>query len=134
MPPQLRIADFVELQRPLPAGVKTVTVETQRDGEATFQGFSKIPGMLPRRNLGNAATQQTGAVKVVIGDETAYFAVNLADEAESRIGAVSLGKPADAEISESKQFFGMHPWQALAVLGLVMVCLEWGTYHARWTE
>lgn len=128
LPAQFRPADFVELQRPLPAGVKTVTVETRHGGAGTSQGYPA------RRNLGNGPTQSIGAVKVTIGDETAYCAVNLADESESRIAVAALGDPAAPQIAQSRQLLGLLPWQALAVLGCVMVCLEWGSYHARWTE
>ena len=124
---QYHVGELVELLRPLPADTSTMQVETLEDGK-TRSDF--VPG---NQNLAARLTQQIGPVKLTIGDEVAYAAVNLCDTAESSAG-IAIGTSPDGELVHSSQWLGMLPWQALALAGLVLVCLEWFTYHARWTE
>jgi hypothetical protein len=72
-------------------------------------------------------------VRIRLGDQVHYTAVNLHSEAESRI-VPPVFEPRDGDFQVSRSLLGAAPWLWLAGLASLLVALEWLTYHHRWTE
>ncbi|MBI5862943.1 MAG: VWA domain-containing protein [Planctomycetes bacterium] len=126
---QYRVGEAIESIRPLPASVGSVTVIRGKPGVSPEQTLPVRDGLFRYDDTGHA-----GPVRLRFGEEAAYCAVNLTDEAETRI-APPQGLPAPEErLGLSQRLFSAVPWLALAVFAAGLIGLEWLTYHYRWTE
>ena len=129
---QYGIGETVEPLRPLPADVHEVRVGRIRPGDDAGVEESTLPVKLGR--FAYDRTAAAGPLRFTIGDETAYAAVNLADETESRIAPEKTAADPVERLALTGRLFGTLPWVALAVAAGLLIALEWLTYHYRWTE
>jgi hypothetical protein len=127
--PGYRIGEVARPLKPLPETLTTATVGVLRVGEIDERSLPVSDGSFAFVDTGEA-----GAIRFGIGEDWSYAAINLADSAESRIAPVTAAADAAATLHLSRRFLGSMPWIGLTVLALLVVSLEWLTYHFRWTE
>jgi hypothetical protein len=127
--PQYQIGQTIESLRPLPP--QTVEVKLAR-----LEGDHVHESALPVHNdrFRYSDTAECGALRITIGDDDQYAAINLSDGNESRIGPAALAKDPAQELMLSGRLFGTMPWIGLAAAAAVLITLEWLTFHFRWTE
>jgi VWA domain-containing protein/aerotolerance regulator-like protein len=126
---QYRIGEVIESLRPLPDGVAGITAAHLTQAKVAEQTVPVIDG----RFLFDE-TRRAGPIRFEIGEATAYTAVNLADESETRIAPTKASQSPEERLALSQRFMGLAPWLALALAATTLIGLEWLTYHFRWTE
>jgi hypothetical protein len=127
--PQYGIGETIEPLRPVPDGVPEVQVSFLHPQDSASVALPVRDGAFRFERTGTCE-----ALRFTIGDEAVYAAVNLTDEGESRIRPeVALEDPA-RRLALTGRLLGTLPWVALAGAALVLLALEWLTYHWRWTE
>ncbi len=126
---QYAIGDVIEPLRPLPTDVREVGVAKLRDDEIKEQAIAVLGGSFLFPAVG-----ECGPLRFTIGDDTAYTAINLTEERESRIGVAPLEENPEKTLALSDPLFGTVPWLALAACAALLIGAEWLTYHFRWTE
>ncbi len=139
--PQYGIGEAIEPLRSIPADLRAVQVAclvgpVSNRSVAAGASPAVTETSLPVHD-GVFRCEQTAAsaaLRFTIGDETAYTAVNLADEAESRIKPEITAEDPVQRLALTGRWLGTLPWVALAAAALVLITLEWLTYHFRWTE
>ena len=126
---QYRIGDVIEPVRPLPEGVTEINVSRPQGDDIAGQSVPVRGGSFLFGQTG-----EPGPLRFTIGDDVAYAAVNLADAGESRITPVVAPQDPTERLALTERLFGTVPWLALAVAAMLLVGIEWLTYHYRWTE
>jgi hypothetical protein len=136
--PQYGIGETIEPLRPVSDNLHAVQVACFRDDR--LQAGPTAPAVLetslPVRDgvFRCGQTADSAVLRFTIGDETAYTAVNLADEGESRIRPELAAEDPVQRLALTGRWLGTLPWVALAAAATVLITLEWLTYHFRWTE
>ena len=126
---QHAVGEPIEPLRRLPADVSEVRVaRLRREGLAEQT--------IPVRNGSFLfdQTQECGALRFTVGDDTAFTAVNLTDEQESRIAPETPAQAAAERLALTGRLFGAMPWLFLAGAATLLIGFEWLSYHFRWTE
>ncbi len=129
---QYAIGDVVEPLRALPGGIEQVWVARLQKNEQIAEFALPVRGGAFRYD----ETAASAALRFRIGDDTAYAAVNLTSEDESRL-ALTRAQPDEdvsARLALTGRLFSTVPWLALAAIAAGLVGVEWLTYHFRWTE
>ena len=124
-----RIGESIESLRPIPDDVTEVMLSGLQSEGMTADVISVRQG-----RFRFDATHRPGPLRFLVGEEYAYTAVNLTDAHESRIAPVPPVEPVQSRLMLSDQLAGTIPWLALACAGMVLIAVEWLTYHFRWTE
>ncbi|HYE62955.1 MAG TPA: BatA and WFA domain-containing protein [Phycisphaerales bacterium] len=75
-----------------------------------------------------------GALRVQVGDEASFAAINIGDEHESRIAVAAAAEDPAQKLGLSRGLLGAMPWTLLACVAAFGVAFEWLSYHLRWTE
>jgi hypothetical protein len=129
---QYEVGECIESLRPVPTGVVQVAVARLQTDQQVRETTLPVRG----GSFRHTDTDAVGPLRFRVGDETAYAAVNLADELESRIAPIAAGSAADLDtrLGLSGRLLATVPWLALAGLAAGLIGLEWLTYHHRWTE
>ena len=126
---QYRIGDAIEPLRPLPEDLQRITVARPRAQNVAEQPVTVRGGSFLFTDTGAA-----GPLRFTIGNEIAYAAINLTDVQESRnVPILATQNPAE-RLALTDRLFGTVPWLALAIAATLLVCIEWLTFHYRWTE
>jgi hypothetical protein len=127
--PEYSVGAPIELTRALPPEVASVELGVLQGGKTRTQ-------TVPAANAGAALadTSRPAAIRLKVGDEWSYAAINLADAGESRIAPVAAAADPARTLMLSGRLLGGLPWIALATVATVLVAFEWLTYHFRWTE
>lgn len=126
---QCTIGSAIRPLRPLPADIDEVSVARLRKAEESVTRAAVEGGSFVIRD-----THERGPLRIAIGDEIAYTAVNLADENETRIAPMVADRSPSEMLALTDRLFGTVPWLALAAAAAALIGLEWFTYHYRWTE
>ncbi|NLE59342.1 MAG: VWA domain-containing protein [Planctomycetes bacterium] len=126
---QYRPGDVIEPGRPINPSLTEVTVAALRGAEVREERVPVSGG-----SFSFDRTSEPGPLRITIGEETAYTAVNLADVAESRLSVPPREGDAGRELGLTSRFMGAVPWVVLAILATTLVGVEWLSYHLRWTE
>ncbi|MCH8271498.1 MAG: hypothetical protein IH985_09865, partial [Planctomycetes bacterium] len=127
--PQAQVGSIIRPLRPLPDSITHISLIRADAPE------DEPPAEIPVRGgtFAITDTSRVGPLRIDIGSESAFVAVNVADEAESRVAPYS-DESSEHSLVLSSSVFGTLPWMALAVAAMALVCLEWFTYSMRWTE
>jgi hypothetical protein len=123
------LGETVKPLRTVPAGVKEVDLAVQRDGKREDVRAPVVSG-----SFAFAETGRAGALRLMVGDEASFAAMNIGSADESRIGPVAKGEDPHEKLGLSKRWLGGMPWTLLACVAALGVVFEWLTYHLRWTE
>lgn len=124
-----KIGEIVESLRPLSDELHMITVGVLENGQ-----LATLPIPVQGNSFWFDRTENSGPLRFEIGEEIAYSAVNLNDEFESRIAPVPPTEQVEHRLVLSTQIAGVTPWLAFALCGTLLICMEWFTYHSRWTE
>ncbi|HEY3246182.1 MAG TPA: BatA and WFA domain-containing protein [Phycisphaerae bacterium] len=129
---QYAIGEPIESLRSLPAGLEQVAAGRLEKNQQVRETTLDVRNGAFRYD----DTAAAGPLRFRIGEETAYAAVTLNDENESRIAPTGARAAEDAErqLALSGRLFSTVPWVALATIAAALIGLEWLTYHFRWTE
>jgi hypothetical protein len=129
--PEFRIGEPVQPSRPLPAGGEPsrVTLATLRDGK-----MQDVPLTIQDRRFSFIDTGRPGALKLGVNEDWSFAAINLADAGESHIEPRASADDPTQKLQLSRRLLGSMPWVGLTLLALIVIALEWMTYHHRWTE
>ena len=127
--PEYEIGKPIQPLRALPTNIQSVEVTTQQGTEfATTQ----IPVQNGQFTIHDTASSR--AMRITIGDEALFTAVNLTDARESAIAPPPVEKDQREQLALSGRLFGTMPWIGFAFAAAALVALEWLTYNFRWTE
>jgi len=127
--PAYRLGETIRPSRALPAGTSEAKLTLLRGGTTQESSVPVVNG-----SFSLMQTNQAGAVRLEIGDDAAFAAMNIGEAAESRIAPVSATEDHAAKLGLSRRLLGGMPWLMLAMFASLAVVLEWLTYHFRWTE
>ncbi len=127
--PQAQVGSIIHSLRPLPDSITHVSViraDALKD---------EPPNEIPVRGgtFTITDTSRVGPLRIDIGSESAYVAINVADDGETRIAPYSDNSSEHSLVLNSS-VLAIPPWMALAGAAMALVCLEWFTYSMRWTE
>lgn len=127
---QYAVGEVIRPLRDLPDSLHSVQVVRPGVTEEQIQATLEVQnGTFEFRE-----TTATGPIRFDLADESAYAAVNVASDMESRIACVSGVDDPAQRLGLSRSILGRTPWFVLAVAALGLITLEWMTYHLRWTE
>lgn len=127
--PRYRIGEVIRPLKALPAGISTIQVGVLRGVQVKEE-----PVPVEAGGFAFTDTASPGAVRMSVGEDRAFASINLADAGESRIGPVASKENATEKLMLSRRFLGAMPWLGLTMLALLVISVEWMTYHLRWTE
>ncbi|MFN8452936.1 MAG: hypothetical protein U0521_31050, partial [Anaerolineae bacterium] len=132
-PDGLRVGDSLAITPQADTGSVRITLPNGDTHPLTYQGAplafadTSMPGLYTIEALGSQAIMG-GAVT-----QTATFAVNLLDPDESAIApqpTITLGDTVVTQAVE-EEIGQREYWTYLALLGLVVLLIEWYAYHRR---
>ncbi|HZW06901.1 MAG TPA: hypothetical protein VFF65_07230, partial [Phycisphaerales bacterium] len=127
--PSYRIGQTVTPTRPIPASISSLTLDVLREPKS-----EQVPLEVRDGRFAFSDTQRPAALRLTIGDDSALATVSLLDAAESRTTPVPTPADPSQTLGLSRRLFSTVPWVALAGLAMLLISLEWLTYHLRWTE
>jgi hypothetical protein len=127
--PSYSVGEVVRPLRPIPDGTNEVTLHLLRGGKT-----EDAKAHVTNNAFAFTDTGALGAVRLDVGDESSFAAVNIGDASESNIGPVASSQDATEALGLSRRILGAMPWLTLVMMATVGVVLEWLTYHFRWTE
>jgi hypothetical protein len=125
---QYAVGEVIRPQRPLDGNPAQVSVGLVRGGEVVEEPLAVRGG-----SFSFNGADRPRPVRIRVGDDVYYTAVNLHSEAESSIVPRAFEQPV-GDFPVSRSLLGAAPWLWLAGLASLLVALEWLTYHHRWTE
>ncbi|MBL1216230.1 MAG: VWA domain-containing protein [Planctomycetes bacterium] len=126
---QYRIAEQITTRRPLPEGILEVRIAHLKDDDIINTNEPVHNGTI-RLTAPNEPT----ALRITIGQDDVFTAVNLASTVESNMSPETNSEDPIAAMSLSGRLLGIMPWKALVGLALFLIALEWLTYQLRWSE
>lgn len=126
---QYAVGEPIEPLRPLPPEISQVLV-----GRWQKTQVAESPLPVSAGGFRFTDTADVGPLRIRVGDDTAYAAINLTDERESRIAPPPPPAGAPDRLALTGRFLATVPWLALTILAAGLIGLEWLTYHYRWTE
>ncbi len=133
--PQYGIGEVIAPLRPVAGDVPTVQVAGLYSAAGgASPAIVETPLPVHDGSFRYEQTTACAALRFTIGNETAYTAVNLTDEGESRIKPETAAEDPARVLALTGRWLGTLPWVALAAAAAVLITLEWLTYHFRWTE
>lgn len=126
---QYAVGEPIEPLRPLPPEVDHVLVGRWQKSE-----IAESPVPVKNGSFRFSDTAAVGPLRIRVGDDAAYAAINLTDERESRIAPPPAPTSAPDKLALTGRLLATVPWLALTILAAGLIGLEWLTYHYRWTE
>jgi|GEM_PF-3028410 len=123
------IGDTVRPLRALPANTTTIPAKLLH---AAKQEDLSLP--VTTSSFAFTNTAAPGALRVEVGGESSFAAINIGDEHESRIAVAPATEDPSEKLGLTRGLLGALPWTMLACVAAVGVVFEWLSYHLRWTE